>query len=160
MALYPVAQIFNNYPRSPGFFVSANLSGTTTSFGALPSITYVPPFFAGNNRTYVPNTGRRCQDYPNGAGTRWACLAHSMRAAASGTQVSGDTTLPNCTGILAKNNITLANFCAGHADHDGFFVFDPPDASGPDTEWPTATGSLLRQVAPRADAEAAGGTYA
>ncbi|KAI1283287.1 carbohydrate-binding module family 50 protein [Xylaria sp. FL0933] len=62
----PVGNI-NSYPGSPGFSVSANLSGTAVSFGSLPSPTYVPKPFAGYNRTYAPNTRTDCQDYLNGA---------------------------------------------------------------------------------------------
>ncbi|KAI1079050.1 hypothetical protein F5B20DRAFT_581779 [Whalleya microplaca] len=62
----PVGSI-NNYPGSPGFAVSASLSGTAIAFSSLPSPTYMPAPFAGYNRTYAPNTRTDCQDYLNGA---------------------------------------------------------------------------------------------
>ncbi|OTA53849.1 carbohydrate-binding module family 50 protein [Hypoxylon sp. EC38] len=62
----PVGSI-NNYPGSPGYSISASLTGTAIPFGSLPSPTYVPTPFAGYNRTYAPNTRTDCQDYINGA---------------------------------------------------------------------------------------------
>ncbi|KAI0543165.1 carbohydrate-binding module family 50 protein [Xylaria digitata] len=109
--ILPVGSI-NNYPGSPGFSVSANLSGTATPFGALPSPTYVPPLFAGYNRTYAPNTRRDCQDYLNGADYQIDLSStfyeNSCQLATDVYGISlenlgiwnpslGDANLPNCT---------------------------------------------------------------
>ncbi|KAI0445106.1 carbohydrate-binding module family 50 protein [Xylaria telfairii] len=64
--ILPVGNI-NSYPGSPGFSLTASLSGTATPFGSLPSPTYIPTPFPGYNRTYAPNTRTDCQDYLNGA---------------------------------------------------------------------------------------------